>query len=93
MKVEDVDVRRTEVIEALRSAHAARRGVTASVEPIVRAYAKTMRQAGVSIGQVLVDVKGLVREHTGNDEPIFTPKIVGWTVAGFFAGTAAKDES
>jgi hypothetical protein len=50
-----------------------------------------MRTAGSGIGQVLVQVKDLVRAHSGYDEPIVTPKVVGWTVAGFFYGTSPKD--
>jgi hypothetical protein len=93
VNVAELDARRAELIEALRSAHAARRGVTASLEPTVRAYAKAMRETGVSIGQALVAVKDLVRAHTGHDEPLFTPKVVGWAVAGYFAGTSGKGES
>ena len=88
MSVGDTDATRAEFIEALRSAYAARRGVTPAVEPTVRAYAKALRENGVQIGQALVDIKDLVRAHTGYDEPIFTPKVIGWAVAGYFAGTA-----
>ena len=88
VNVSDRDTRRAEFIEALRSAYAARRGVGEFVEPTVRAYARSMREAGVSIAPALVDVKDLVRAHTGYDEPIFTPKVVGWAVAGFFAGSS-----
>jgi hypothetical protein len=49
-----------------------------------------MRLAGENIGPALVQVKDLVRAHTGYDEPIFTPKVVGWTVAGFFEGTSRR---
>ena len=69
--------RRAAFIDALRSAHAARRGVTPDVEPTARAYARAMRESGVAIGATLVDAKDLVRAHTGHDEPIFTPKVVG----------------
>jgi hypothetical protein len=37
-----------------------------------------------------VEVKDLVRVHTGQDDPIFTPRVVGWTVAGFFQRTVRK---
>jgi hypothetical protein len=86
----EVDVRRAGFIEALRLAHAARRGPPQAVEIAVRAYARAMREAGVNIGRALVDVKDLTRAHTGYDEPIFTPKVVGWAVAGFFEGTGGK---
>lgn len=91
MTPSDVGPARAAFIDALRSAHAARRGVTPEVETTVRGYARAMRVAGENIGQTLVQVKDLVRAHTGYDEPIFTPKIVGWTVAGFYGGTSRKD--
>ena len=77
------DNRRASFIEALRTAHAARRGVTSNVEATARAYARAKRETGASIAATLVDVKDLVRAHTGYDEPIFTPKVIGWVVAGF----------
>jgi hypothetical protein len=89
--VSDLGAARAAFIDALRSAHAVRRGITPEVETTVRAYARAMRVAGENIGQALVQVKDLVRAHTGYDEPIFTPKVVGWTVAGFFEGTSTKD--
>lgn len=91
MSVPEVAATRADFIEALRAAYAARRGVTSQVEVAVRAYARAMREAGENVGQVLVHVKDLVRAHTGYDEPIFTPKVVGWTVAGFFEGTARRE--
>jgi hypothetical protein len=57
----------------------------------VRAYGRSRREAGHSIGRVLIEVKRLVREHAAADETVFTPKIVGWTVAGFFEGSASPD--
>jgi hypothetical protein len=90
VSVPNPDAQRTALIEALRSAYAGRRGITDSIEPAARAYARAMREAGVTIGAVLVDVKGLVRAHAGHDEPIFTPKAVGWAIAGFFAGTSPR---
>lgn len=57
----------------------------------MRAYGRSRREAGHSIGRVLIEVKRLVREHAAADETVFTPKIVGWTVAGFFEGSASPD--
>jgi hypothetical protein len=65
--------------------------VPPAAELTVRAYARAMRESGIAIGQTLVEVKDLVRTHTGRDEPIFTPKVVGWAVAGYFEGTGRKD--
>jgi enhancing lycopene biosynthesis protein 2 len=89
----EVDAKRVGFIAALRSAYAARRGVSPDVEPAVRAYARAMREAGIPVGRALVDVKDLVRAHTGYDEPIFTPKVIGWAVAGYFAGTSRRDST
>jgi hypothetical protein len=91
VSISDVDAARAAFIEALRSAYAARQGATPQVEATARAYALGMRKAGSGIGQALVLVKDLVRAHSGYDEPIVTPKVVGWTVAGFFHGTSPKD--
>jgi hypothetical protein len=56
----------------------------------MRAYARAAREAGVGVAQLLVEVKALVQAHTGHDEPIFTPKVVGWAVAGYFDGTGKR---
>jgi hypothetical protein len=40
------------------------------------------------IEPALIEVKALVRELTGSDAPIFIPKVVGWTVAGYCADTS-----
>jgi hypothetical protein len=84
----EVDTRRSAFIESLRTAYVDRRGPTPSVEVTARAFAYAMREDGVPIGRALVEVKDLIRAHTAQDEPLFTPKVVGWTVAGFFAGTS-----
>lgn len=81
--------KREACVESLRSAYAARRGVTPSVEAAVRAYARALREAGIVIGPALIEVKNLVRAHTGLHEPIFMPRVVGWAVAGYFDGTSA----
>ncbi|MFL5606550.1 MAG: hypothetical protein ACJ8AD_08905, partial [Gemmatimonadaceae bacterium] len=57
---------------------------------IVRAYGRAMRESGRAIGQTLVEVKDLLRAHTGHDEPIFTPKVIGWAIAGFFDGAGRE---
>lgn len=77
-----------QLVEELGEAHAARRGVPAALEATVRAYARSQREAGVDVGTFLIGVKELVRVTTGADEPLFTPRIVGWAVAGFFSGSA-----
>jgi hypothetical protein len=81
---------KAQLIDALQHARTARRGPAPELETLVRSYARAWREAGKDIEHVLIDVKALVREHTGTDEPIFTPKVVGWTVAGYFAGTSPR---
>jgi hypothetical protein len=76
--------------EALRAAHVAGRGVPSELEAVVRGYAAARRASGDQIERILVDVKALLRDHVGGDVDIFKHRVVGWTVAGYFAG-AAKD--
>jgi hypothetical protein len=80
----------SQLTEALESAYLARRGPTAELEAIVRAHARARRLAGDDITSVLIDVKSAVRACTLEQEPVFTPKVVGWTVAGFYAGSARE---
>jgi hypothetical protein len=84
---DELDALTARVAEALSEAHRARLGVPSSLESLVRAYARAHQDAGSNIGAVLIEVKSLVREHADIDAPVFMPKIVGWTVAGFFAAT------
>lgn len=63
-----------------------------AVQADVRAYARAQREVGIPVSQVLVEVKAMLLQHTGRDEPVFKPQIVGWTVAGYFEGTA-RDET
>jgi hypothetical protein len=83
----DVQAARAELAEALRAAHLARRGAPAALEELTRVHARLSREAGADIAEVIRDVKALVYEATGADELLFTGKIVGWTVAGYFLGT------
>jgi hypothetical protein len=80
-----------QLVEALRLAHAARRGVPLGMETLVRAHARAQRTSGANVGRMLVELKELVRANTGDDEPLFTPRVVGWAVAGFFEGTGGSD--
>jgi hypothetical protein len=61
--------------------------VPLTLEEDVRTFARLSREAGRSIAELLIEVKEIVRTQTGADEPLFTPKIVGWAVAGYFSGT------
>jgi hypothetical protein len=77
---------RAQLAAQLDEAHRARRGVPPALEAHVRAYAHAQRVASVPIERVLVDVKALVSERMAADTPVFIPRVVGWTVAGYFDG-------
>jgi hypothetical protein len=77
---------RARLLTALHAARDARRGVPDTLEVDVRAFARLSREHGLSVSELLIEVKELVRVHVGVDEPLFTPKVVGWAVAGYFAG-------
>lgn len=91
LSLNELDTRTAQLADSLRLAHASRRGVPPEMEATVRDYARAQREAGAGIGRVLVEVKALVRANTGSDEPIFTPRIIGWTIAGYFHGTSRAE--
>lgn len=76
---------------ALREAYLSGRGVPPALEPRVREYARALRLDGVLVEKMIIDVKSIVRAETGHHELVYVPPIVGWAVAGFFAGTSPKD--
>ena len=80
----------TRLADALRDAYAARRGVPADLQPLVREHAKAWREAGRNIESLIVNAKELVRTCTGPDETVFIPRIIGWSIAGFFQGTTRE---
>jgi hypothetical protein len=69
---------------ALRSAREIGRGVPPGLERLVRAYARACRLDGLPIEEVLIDVKALVRETVVDHADVFTPRLVGWSVAGYY---------
>ena len=81
------------LVAALRAAAELSRGVPADLEAIVRAFAVEEREAGKRVEEMLLDAKALVRDTTGRDEPLFTPKVVGWSVAGYFSGRPGRRNS
>ncbi len=87
IEVEDLSRR---LSEALRAAYATGLGVPPGLEPIVREFAKAWREAGGGVEGLLVEAKRLVRDATASHEPVFTPKVVGWSIAGFFDGSPRK---
>ena len=80
----------TQLIASLEEAYRARRGVPKTLEPQVRAYANALRAAHVPIERVIVELKALLATTVREDAPIFTPRLVGWTVAGYFHGVTSS---
>lgn len=80
---------RTELAAALICAHRARRGVPHSLEPLVRAFARAERDAGVPVERVLVDLKRLLAETVYADADLFAKRVVGWAVAGYYRSSSA----
>jgi hypothetical protein len=78
---------------ALRDAYAAGLGVPPGLEPVVRSYARSLRLDGIAVEKMLIDVKSIVREETGQHEVVYIPRVVGWAVSGYFAGTSPKDKA
>lgn len=54
----------------------------------MRDYAHAARLAGMPVQRMLVDLKDAVRNITGDQDLVFLPRVVGWAVAGYFAGSA-----
>ena len=75
---------RARLVAALQEAYQARRGVPPALEADVRAYAHAQHVAGTRIEQVLVEIKAIVADTVREDAAVFTPRVVGWTVAGFY---------
>jgi hypothetical protein len=51
----------------------------------VREFARLEHDAGVAIERVLVDVKHMLNETVHGDASLYSPRIVAWIVAGYFA--------
>lgn len=81
---------RVALVTALRSAFQARLGVPPGMEPVVRQYGRALRVSGMPIEKAVVFVKELVRSETRGDEAVFVAKLVGWVIAGYFAGTEPR---
>jgi len=78
------DSPRAHLVAALIDARLARRGVPASLEPLVRVFARAEREAGVPVERMLVDLKRVLAETVYTDADLFAKRVVGWAVAGFF---------
>jgi hypothetical protein len=75
---------RARLVASLQEAYQARRGVPPALEMLVREYAHAQHEAGVRIEQLLVEIKALIVETVLEDAAVFTPRVVGWTVAGYY---------
>lgn len=83
---------RLALLDAIATAHAAGRAEPGAVESPLRTYARLRREGGVGIEAFLLEVKQMLIERAGRDEPLFRPRVVGWAVAGFYARTGPRDE-
>jgi hypothetical protein len=77
---------RTQLVAALVEAHRVRLGVPASLEPLVRAFARAEREAGIPVERVLVELKRLLAETVHGEAELFAKRVVGWAVAGYYQG-------
>ena len=84
---EQLDTLRRALVAAISAARLSRRADPTTIDLAARAYARAKREAGAPVTEVLVEVKALLVEHAGADAGVFTPKVVGSTVAGYFAGS------
>lgn len=82
---------RAQLHAQLAKAAATRLGVPPSLEQHVRDYARAARLSGMPVQRMLVDVKDAVRALTGDQDSVFMPRVVGWAVAGFFAGMVPEE--
>ncbi len=82
---------RASLVITLRDAHRSGLGVPAAMQAQVREYARSLRLDGVPIERAIIDVKSIVKSETADHEIVFLPRVVGWMVAGYFAGTSPKD--
>ncbi|HEX5972929.1 MAG TPA: hypothetical protein VFY85_13440 [Gemmatimonadaceae bacterium] len=80
---------RAPLVAALIEAHRVRLGVPGSLEPLVRAFARAEREAGIPVERVLVDLKRLLAETVHGEADLFAKRAVGWAVAGYYH--AAKE--
>ena len=93
MTAQSPDLLRAALTAALGDAGRGARGLPATIEPMVRAWARARRLGGDPIERVIVDLKAIVREQASSDDLVFLPRLVGWTVAGYFAGSLSDEAS
>ncbi|MDB4879830.1 MAG: hypothetical protein JWL60_1276 [Gemmatimonadetes bacterium] len=93
MPTPDLSALRATLAGALRSAAKARLGVPASLEPLVRDYARSLRLDAMPIEKAIIDVKALTTAEAPGDVGAFMPRVVGWAIAGYFAGTSRSDSA
>lgn len=79
---------RAVLLAAMAAVHRNGRVDATPLETPVRAFARAQREAGVEIVALLSELKQMLRDNTGNDEPVLKPRVIGWGVAGYYAGTS-----
>lgn len=76
------------LLAALTAVHRSGRMDATPLESPVRAFARSQREAGVEIVALLAELKQMLRDTLGADEPVLKPRVIGWGVAGYYAGTS-----
>jgi hypothetical protein len=76
---------RADLTAAIAAAHDGRQGDMSCIEQPVMAFAKAHRALRTSVSDVVAEVKTLLREHAGGHAFPFTPSVVAWTLAGYYA--------
>jgi hypothetical protein len=79
---------RAVLLAAMAAVHRNGRVDATPLEGPVRAYARAQREAGVEVVVLLSELKQMLRDTTGSDEPVLRPRVIGWGVAGYYAGTS-----
>ena len=87
------DSLRAALIVQIREACRAGVGLPESLEIAARAHARAQREAGLPVEKLIIAMKEDIRRETGEQEFLFIPRVIGWTVAGYFAGTSRREEA
>ena len=88
--LDNLDSLRRAFIASIAGAHG-RRTELAAAEANTRAFARALRTSGVGVEAALAEGKELIRGHTGADAFRFMPSLVGWMIAGYYAGYVPPD--
>ena len=89
--VVQVELLRTAFAAAVRAAYEAGVGVPPALEAPTRALARAEHDAGVPVEKMIIEIKELLRTQTSDHALVFIPRVVGWAVSGYFAGSPRRE--